>query len=222
MLFHSIQGAGGTIGGGGEPVYTGGYLASAGDAADRTTYTFPSMNIGTAASDRMVLIAIHYFINTYRSVLSVNIGDLFTGTRVAQAAGGTYPCQVALFRSNVTSGTTATISVTFSGSTLRCAISTYAFYGLSSQTPEDTNVNGGVLDIASTSLSTTSGGLVFHAGSNFGGAAGVWNNLTPSIEGVNENQYYSSGFMTGTGSTMNESLDSPGNNRVSLVSAAWY
>jgi hypothetical protein len=215
-----VAGAGGTIGGGGEPVYTGGYLASAGDADDKATYTFPSMNIGTAASDRMVLIAIHYFINSYRSVNSVNIGGLF-GTKVTQAAGGS-ACQVALFRSNVTSGTTASISVTISGGASRCAISTYAFYGLSSQTPEDTSANGGVFDIASTSLSTTSGGLVFHAGSNFGGAAGVWTNLTPSIEGVNEGQYYSSGFMTGTGSTMNESLDAPGNNRVSLVSAAWY
>lgn len=218
MLFHKTIGAGGTGGSTAAPIYTGGYLQSAESTADRSSYTFSSINIGTAASDRMVLVAVHYFTNSY-TVPTVNVGGSTT-TRISTTFGP-YECQVSTHNINVTTGTVANIVVNFSTAPFRCAISVYSFYGLSSQTPTDTSVDGGGLDIASTSLSTTSGGLVFHAGSNFGGAAGIWGSLEPSIEDENENQYYSSGFTVGTGSTMVESLDSPGTNRVSLVSATW-
>lgn len=220
MLWAKAAGAGGTIGGGGvtAPLYTGGYLASAGSTADSSSYNFTSMAIGTAASDRLVLVTAHYFTNSY-TVPTATIGGAST-TRVA-ATYGPFECQVSLHRAIITSGDTATINISFTTAPLRCAISVYAFYGLSSETEDSYETDGGGLDIASTNLSTTAGGLVFHAGSNFGGASGVWTNLTPSLEGENESQYYSSGFTTGTGSSMPVSLDAPGTNRVSLLSATW-
>lgn len=107
------------------------YIASYGDSANLSTYTFTNCNIGTASSDRFVVVACHH-----------ESGGTFTGctidgvaaTLLAVANAGQ---AVALYGLAVPSGTTATIAFTLSSSSTFGVIGIWSVTGLQSTTPTD-------------------------------------------------------------------------------------
>lgn len=110
------------------------YIGTVGSATSTTTYTFTSTDIGTAASDRIVFIAVSGSGGTNLSLNSVTIGGVSaTLINTGFLSFGTIGCAYL----NVTSGTTATVVVTYSGTRARCSIDVYTVYG-SSGTPSDT------------------------------------------------------------------------------------
>jgi hypothetical protein len=115
---------------------TSNYIGTAGSvSANTTVYTFNGASIGTAASDRIVFIAVSATGNSSINVSSVTIGGVSatlinTGNASFGTIGNAYL--------NVTSGTTANIVVTFTtGGQDRCSIDVYTIYG-STATPYDT------------------------------------------------------------------------------------
>ena len=145
--------------------------------ANQTTYTFTNCDIGTASSDRYVVVYGAGYtgsLSTNRNASSVSIGGssaTIDYTVLSTAAPSFFAKRL------VTSGTTATIAVSFSGPMTNCGIAIYVIYGLNSTTPISTatgiNTTGATL-----SLSATNGGVVL------GGIAVLGITGTGSITGL--------------------------------------
>lgn len=133
------------------------------DEVDRTTYTFTGVTIGTASSDRRVHV-ICFASNGGVTLSSATIGGVSATINTQAATGGSG--QMAIITANVTSGTTATVALTWSGSQTRCGISAYYSTGLTSDA-----------SLANASA-TTNGATMTLAGSVNGGfgIAGAWSN----------------------------------------------
>ena len=123
-----------------------------------TTYTFNNVNIGTPTSDRYIAVwttgTSTFPTTTTRTVSSISIAGT-NGTIVSKNLSQNYQRACAI--RNVTTGTTATITVTFSGGSLNCLIAVYAIYGISSTTVRDNENND---SIGITTLSLTVGDAV--------------------------------------------------------------
>ena len=115
---------------------TSSYIGVNNNATTLTTYTFTGASIGTAASDRIVFVAVSATGVSGVTLSSVTIGGnsaslINTGSAGFGTLGNAYL--------NVASGTTADIVVTLSGSQNRCSVDVYAVYG-SSGAPYDTDL----------------------------------------------------------------------------------
>jgi hypothetical protein len=136
------------------------FIASYSDTTNATTYTFSNCNIGSANANRyVVVIGSGYSGNvlTSRTISSVTIGgnsatiDYTPNTAAAQCAA----------KLLVTTGNTANIVVTCSGSMANYLIAVYVVYGLSSTTPVNTQT--GNSNPATLTMTTTAGGVMFGA-----------------------------------------------------------
>ena len=160
------------------------YITGASSSGYTTSYTFSSTSIGTASSDRLVVVVVEGRQAVVdRTVSSVTIGGVSATIVSATNVSGRYPGCIAYL--TVTSGTTADIVVTFSGSTgSGCAIQVYTLTSLSSTTPVDSDQSGTVASPASVTLTTSSqGALIAGVGGN-GGATGSisWTGPTEDYE----------------------------------------
>lgn len=113
------------------------YIVTGVSSTNLSTYTFTSANIGTAAADRIVLVAITARGNTAGNftVGSVTIGgNAATVDSTTNAGNGREVSTFAYLL--VPSGTTATIVVNFNGGTMDvCATHIYNINGQASNTP---------------------------------------------------------------------------------------
>lgn len=152
------------------------YIGYTEDSANLTTYTFTGVSIGTASSDRMVVVSIVGDASASRSISSVSIAGS-AGTSVV--ARGAVSTPTAMYRRLVTSGTTATIEVTFSGQMNRAAIYVHTITGLNSNVPEatmSTNTN-------SAAINGTSGAVVVAFAAILDtGRTSTWTNATKNSE----------------------------------------
>lgn len=150
------------------------YVTNVTDSTDQTTYTFASTSIGTASSDRVVVVVIGSRANAARSISSVTVGgNSATAIATANNSGGGAEI-AAIYAVAVPSGTTASIVVTFSAAMLRIAVGVYTLtgtggavtaYGTATQTPSgssptdstiDCPANGGILAVNFSNSSATS------------------------------------------------------------------
>ena len=126
---------------------------------DGTTFTQASADIGTATSDRRVIVATSSS-NTAVAPTSVTVG----GTGLTHINGTTASSlRIDLWIGNITSGTTADIVVT-TASIQRRAIGWWIAYGLTSDTPIDSDVSTAAPSTAT--LTTVNGGFVVCAAAN--------------------------------------------------------
>lgn len=110
------------------------YIGTASSGTSASSFTFSSQGIGTAATDRIVFVAVGTTGGSGVNVNSVTIGGTTATLINAGTLGfGTMACAYLA----VSTGTTATIVVNLSGSMNRCAIDVYSVYG-STSTPSDT------------------------------------------------------------------------------------
>lgn len=136
------------------------FIASYSDLTNATTYTFSSCNIGSANANRyVVVIGSGYSGNvlTARSVSSVTIGGNSASVDYT-ASNAASQCAAKLL---VTTGNTANIVVTCSGSMANYSIAVYVVYGLNSTTPVDSQT--GLSNPATLTMTTTAGGVIFGA-----------------------------------------------------------
>ena len=115
------------------------FRASGSSTSDLTTYTFAGVDIGTAATNRHVVVGVQGSGGTARTLSSVTVAGV-TATILVEATdtGGGGEDHVALVIAAVPTGTTGDVVVTWSGAFARGAYGVWAVYGLESPTPVDT------------------------------------------------------------------------------------
>lgn len=161
------------------PILT--FRQSANDTADAASYSFSSQAIGTAASDRLVIVAVHWDASSSRTISSATIGGVAATVAVQKINSGATPTGVGLIYAAVPTGTTATVAVTMSGGVVRMGIGLWTLTGHLSNTPTTTNSSENASSGTSLSASVTpsAGGVVVAAFSaNNGGINVAWTNVT--------------------------------------------
>lgn len=114
--------------------------------------TFSAVSIGAAAADRYIIVGVHTSSFGSNTITGVTVAGI-TATKVAEAYNASYP-NVALFIAAVPTGTSATIAVTNTTSSLvlNTRISVWNVTGLSSATPIDIDENAALTDAYNPSL----------------------------------------------------------------------
>lgn len=177
------------------------------DTVDRTTYTFSTASIGTAANDRIVVVGFCARANAARSVSSATIGGA-AATLVGTAndtSGGADIATMWLLRQPT--GTTATMTVTFSNTMLRCSCFVWAVYGSTTTLPAvtDNSLSGGVLSVSASAR--PNGALIGVAWSSGSGSQTIaWGGLTEDAENQPESGSNVAGAahaLTSTGANIN-------------------
>lgn len=152
--------------------------STATDLSDLTTYTFTSIPIGTADTNRIVIVAIAIG-GVARTVSSATIGGIaasIAGTTTGTTAG------TGMIYAKVPTGTTATISITLSGAANDCHIGVYRLVGQGSDTPFDTDAPaGGGTTTRTATLDVPAGGAVVACMGN-GGSNVAWTNATEDYD----------------------------------------
>jgi hypothetical protein len=136
--------------------------------AGTSSFTFTSQNIGTASSDRYIVIAITGGNGSTTNITGVTIGgNAMTKENGNASAAGTVS---AIYRLLVTTGTSATVVVTFSSATtLFCCINMYALTGFGTiSAPYSTfTTTTAVSNVVSGTLNNTAGGAAIMIAGRF-------------------------------------------------------
>ena len=157
------------------------FLQTAASTSDLTTYTFSSQNLGEAASDRYIVVAVHARSNEggASSVSSVTVGGV--SATIIQQIYKLYsntPNVVALAMAKVPTGTTGNVVVTLNKGSLRCAIGLWRLTNIK-DTPTD---SGKSSDSTPTyNLDIKAGGYAIAAATKEQGAF-TWTNITEKYD----------------------------------------
>lgn len=163
----------------GKPYYTFGEIKV--DGTDLTTYSFTSTAIGTAAANRLVVVAGKAVSGTTgRTLSSATIGGVSATIVIQHDLNAGQTDLTFIIAAVVPTGTTATVALTFSGGMGRCGIGSFALYRLASTTATDTASDG--TDVVTLDVDTVAGSIVIAVVGD--GASGVvgWSGVT--INGV--------------------------------------
>ena len=107
------------------------FIGNTVNSGSSTAYTFSSHDIGEAASNRKIILAIGNAHSTAVAVTAVTVGGI-SGTEVISQASNNNAFRTQIWQvDEVASGTSADIVVTFASSTDCCGIGVWAAYGAS-------------------------------------------------------------------------------------------
>jgi hypothetical protein len=178
------------------------YIANYAIASSQTTFTFNDVSFGTPAFNRTIIIVLLARSSTARSFSSCTIAG---NTPNIVGSTGTTNVPRNIFSINLPSGTSGTVSATFSGAVSSgCSIAVYAVYGLSSDVAVSSG-NDGVSGATSRSvtLTTNSSDFIF-AGLLLGdNQTPTWSNVTQNSQvgiGDSRQTYYASNSASPSGS----------------------
>lgn len=157
-------------------------------AANDFTFTFSNVNIGFADPTRLVVVGVHYYeFDTSVVLNSITIGGSSLSSVVSSSAlvsGGSGSYIYSAIRSRaVSTGTTATISLSFSRAiNLGCSIGVWSLYGLNSNTAVSTDAYSGAFDM---SFTTQPDDIIIAAltGVNTAGPT-TWTNISENYDTV--------------------------------------
>ena len=159
------------------------------DTSGTTTVSFTNADIGAASATRRVIVLVHgRFGSDPRVINSASIGGVSAtiDAQIGAYSGGT--SMAGIISATVPTGTTATVSITFSGNTFDCAIHVLALDGLQSVTPVDTATASAT---SGTSLTTGAnvdwkyGGYVIAiATGGIGSGSATWNGVAEYADSV--------------------------------------
>lgn len=173
----------------GAPNYAGGsvtlthtYLQSAASTSNASSYTFTSQNIGTAASDRTIIV-----VATCRGAAASGTTATIAGVSATVdivASNGASLDNVAIFRSATPTGTTADIVVNWGAAQLRCSISVYRVVGGTVELDDTEQALSTSTTATDLALSPTTSGGVAVAGLTLGASSGsvTWTNATEDAD----------------------------------------
>jgi hypothetical protein len=163
---------------------TVGFTASAVSTSNLTTYTFSSQAIGTATSDRKIVIAVTADGGSAR-VSTLTVGGVSATVADNTIAAGADDMEV--WQAAVPSGTTADVVVVWSTGVSRCGVGLFAVAGAPLRLYDvSTDVtNSGAL---TTTISCPAGGVIIGAAQNGANASYTWAGITErydeTIEGT--------------------------------------
>lgn len=192
------------------------FLQATVNTGSSTTYNFTSQDLGDAADDRLIVVGVSGYRDAGGTVNSATIGGVSATIHQSQgAARGSLTWLSAV----VPSGTSGTISVTFSVLQAGCIISTYRVVGYESATPEFTlyddtspmslspSFTEETVVLAHATANTTSGGFTW------GGTIGV----SEDSDVVGDNKYSTASIQTGTDGTITVTPPSTNSNRMQVI-----
>ena len=155
------------------------YRTQSSDVVDRSTYTFPSLDIGTASATRYVIVGV-ISSGTSPSVSSITVAGN-SATMAVQVDESNL--RIGLWIVAVASGTTGDVVVTHTGTMLRCGVVVWAAYDLASATPTATATD--IVPTLSQSLTINAGGIGIGLADGYqsGGAqTWTWTELTENVD----------------------------------------
>lgn len=166
------------------------YVGSNASTANATSHTFTSESIGTAATDRYIIIGVTAENNLgARTISSVTVGGV-SATQVVfrEHSTGSFWTQAAIYIVPYPTGTTATIVVNWSASNNMCGIGVWNATQLQSATA--TNTNSNTSDPLTATLNVAPGGIAIGCAAAFpSGATPItytWTNMSERHDGVVE------------------------------------
>lgn len=168
------------------------FLQTASTTTGATTFTFSSQNLGTASSDRYIIVGIGTRkAGTTGQINSVTVGGV-SATIVGQtkATGDSNNSTAGMAIALVPTGTTGDVVVTMSEAFLRMGISLWSATSLSSITPTDSGTSNA--SDPTDNLNISAGG--FAIGYSFAGS-----NVTATWTGLTEN--FDTNFQTNASHT---------------------
>ena len=112
-----------------KPVVTGSFASSGVSTADLSTYTFSGVALGTAATNRHVVIAANTGTASAADASSVTVGGV-SASLVVRASGSDHT-RAELWIASVPSGTTGDVVIVWSSAKDRCGYAAWAMYGAS-------------------------------------------------------------------------------------------
>lgn len=206
------------------------YIGNTSDTTDQTTYSFAGASIGTASSDRLVVCGFTARANAARTVSSVTIAGVsatLVGTAIDAGAGADL---ATMWIAAVPTGTTGTISITFSAAMLRCNVGVWTITGGGSATPTstqtDNTVSSNVLSVSSDCPANGCIIAVSENGQGSGSATATWAGVTENYDTTVETTSFgasgaSANFSSAqTGLTVSETGAATVANGA-MVAAAW-
>lgn len=153
------------------------FLQTATDDTNASSYTFSAQSLGTAASDRYIVVTVGARAGTTETISSVTIGGV-TATINVQSTSNNNIASVCI--ANVPTGATGDIVVTFSGTMDRCGIGAWRATGVTSTTATDTGTS--IANPLTTNLDINAGGFAVAIGRTDDIATATWTNLTEKFD----------------------------------------
>lgn len=168
------------VSGGQEPTIVSTFHGRTPHNSSGSTQTFAGEPIGTASSDRIVVVGISWAIAGSANINSVTIGGA-SGTVVGESDGTN--SGVAIAFALVPSGTTATVAVNFSASVARCCLATWSIKNYLNATPYDSAfpVGGGAASRTAT-LDLSAAGVAFAIAFNGSDGDGAFTNASEDFD----------------------------------------
>lgn len=160
---------------------TASYTAGGIDSANKNNYSFAGISIGTAATDRLVAVAIVEGASAGTDPTSVTVGGI-SATKIASTNDGSN-VTTTLWYAAVPTGTTATIAVNNGVTRQFCRVDAFRIVGQSSSTPYYFNT---VLNAGSSTVLTLTPGYVLSDGATIACSAAPAVNSTYTWAGLSE------------------------------------
>lgn len=180
------------------------YRTNTSDSVDRSVYTFPGLDIGTAGTNRHVVVGV-VSSGTSPSISGITIGGASATAMIEQAETN---LKIGLWIAQVSSGATGDVVVTHTGTMLRCGVIVWAVYDLLSATPTATASDSAPPLSQSLTISAGGVGIGLADGYQNGSTASwTWTGLTEDAdtdfsEGANHDAMSGASLASSAGTTI--------------------
>lgn len=164
------------------------YLTNIVDSSDQTTYSggvWNSVNLGTAAANRKIIVAVVARVSTGGGAIS---GATIAGQALtAQITGNsdTLNNKAVILVADVPTGSTGNLSIPFTVGQQRCGAGVWAMYGAGSSTASDTDKTEAAAD-GNVTLTVPAGGVAIGASYHQAAGSVTWTGLTGRYDAVIE------------------------------------
>lgn len=158
------------------------FLVDASSASDLTTYTFSSLSLGTAASNRYILVAVgRQRFGTPSTVSSLTVAGVSASQVVDQGSSNANQQAVSIWIAAVPTGTTGDVVVTLSAGHLRCGVSIFRMVNASG-TAHATGGDAVGTTVGSIAINVPANGAALAAFINNGNTTLTWTGVTERTE----------------------------------------
>lgn len=164
------------------------YTYSTSTSTNFVTYTYTAVALGTESADRRIVVAGHTDV-AGPTPISATVNGI-NATLVVNASG------VGLFIANVPTGTSVTVTVTYSTTAARAALGVWALTNVSRDAAMSTNVATGTGTVATSTISVAGGSAVVAAVSHANSTGFTWTGGTERYDTANGNPNRMSGADT--------------------------
>lgn len=198
------------------------YVGVVSSPTNGSVFTFSSASIGSAASNRHVIVTIGLQHTSDRTISSVTVAGQSCSSVVSELSSNKTSLAIYITDSPVTTGTTGDVVVTTNSSCNACGVGIFAAYGLASATA--VNTASTTTDNATMALTATVGGFAVSV-------CGVNADATFTQTGTTEQHdttaeagllCFTSGTMTPTGTSLNVAIDASDLTEYGAACASFY